>query len=142
MLNDSWLPHEFCNEAISHSNWLLNRLPFTALDINFPFNIWYQTNPNLKNVFKFWQIAPHQPPKRSSFQVPIPSLCRYGTSRAFIPHLHLYLPLHDCVQIKSIFPKTTLHDHLLIFFFKVSPNTARISIILMKWTNLRLQRRT
>ena len=47
------LPLALWAEAISHANWLRNRLPAGRVNLQVPYTIWYGTKPNLSTLIPF-----------------------------------------------------------------------------------------
>lgn len=53
MLLDSQLSERLWAEAISHSNWLRNRLPSKRIDMRIPYGMWYNRRPEMSALLAF-----------------------------------------------------------------------------------------
>lgn len=55
MLFESHLPDNLWAEAISHSNWLRNRLPSSRINFDIPYTLWFNRKPSLTGLLPFGQ---------------------------------------------------------------------------------------
>lgn len=53
MLLNTNLPLSTWADAVSHANWIRNRLPNSRIDMAIPFELWYGHKPNLSNLLMF-----------------------------------------------------------------------------------------
>lgn len=57
LLLEANAPQVLWAEAVSHANWLRNRLPTTSDKNQTPFEAWFGEKPNLGSVLKFGQVG-------------------------------------------------------------------------------------